>query len=135
MSLRDISCHAIQNGDDDMETEADIKSSLPLTEATFFILMSLAPGPKHGYAIMKAVIQMSEGRISFSTGTLYGALKRLLDQGWIVRNGEGEESGEETSRSRKDYELTSLGRRVMNSEVVRMQELVQLAISSQPKEI
>jgi DNA-binding PadR family transcriptional regulator len=134
MSLHDISRYAIQNGDDEMGTEADIKSFLPLTEATFFILMSLSPGPKHGYAIMKAVIQMSEGRISFSTGTLYGALKRLLDQGWIVRNGEGEEGGEETSRSRKDYELTSLGRRIMNSEVDRMSALVQLAISSRLKE-
>lgn len=126
-----------------METKTDIQSSLPLTEATFFILLSLAPGPKHGYAIMKAVNQMSNGRITFSTGTLYGAIKRLLDQGWIVRNGEGEEGREEnvkahsdeTSRSRKEYELTSIGRKVYNAEVSRMQELVQLAISSQPGEI
>jgi DNA-binding PadR family transcriptional regulator len=116
-----------------METDQDIKSFLPLTEATFFILISLFPEPKHGYAIMKEVHQMSYGRITFSTGTLYGALKRLLDQGWIARNGEGEESGEETSRSRKDYELTSLGRRVMNSEVGRMKDLVQLAVSIQPE--
>ena len=117
-----------------METDSDIKSFLPLTEATFFILMSLSPGPKHGYAIMKEVHQVSQKRITFSTGTLYGALKRLLDLGWIIRNGEGEDSGEETSRSRKEYELTSLGRRVMNSEVVRMNDLVQLAVSFQPKE-
>lgn len=126
-----------------METKTDIQSSLPLTEATFFILLSLAPGPKHGYAIMKAVNQMSNGRITFSTGTLYGAIKRLLDQGWIVRNGEGEEGREEnaqihsdeTTRSRKEYELTSIGRKVFNAEVYRMQELVQLAISSQPGEV
>lgn len=126
-----------------METKTDIQACLPLTEATFFILLSLAPGPKHGYAIMKAVNQMSNGRITFSTGTLYGAIKRLLDQGWIIRNEEGEEGREdntharsdESPRSRKEYELTGLGRKVYNAEVSRMQELVQLAISSQPGEV
>lgn len=45
----------------------------------FYILLSLAPGQKHGYAIMKDVEALSDGRLSLSTGTLYGALKRLLD--------------------------------------------------------
>lgn len=112
----------------------DSESFLPLTEATFFILLSLSPGPKHGYAIMKEVNRLSGGRITFSTGTLYGAIKRLLDQGWIVRNGEEEESGDETSRSRKDYMLTPFGRKVLNSDVSRMQSLIQLAVSFQPKE-
>ena len=117
-----------------METKTEIQSFLPLTEATFFILLSLSPGPKHGYAITKAVNQMSGGRIIFSTGTLYGAIKRLLEQGWIIRNGEGEEGTNETTRSRKDYELTSLGKNVLNAEVARMNELVQLAVSIQPGE-
>ncbi|MHB8806672.1 MAG: PadR family transcriptional regulator [Anaerolineaceae bacterium] len=118
-----------------MQSKSDLKSFLPLTEATFFILLSLSSGPKHGYAIMKGVTQISNGRIIFSTGTLYGALKRLLDQGWIVRNGEGEDGGDETSRSRKDYVLTSLGRRILISEVARMKDLVQLSVSIDPKEI
>jgi DNA-binding PadR family transcriptional regulator len=118
-----------------MQTKSDSKSFLPLTEATFFILLSLSSGPKHGYAIMKEVTQVSSGRITFSTGTLYGALKRLLDQGWIVRNGEGEEGGDETSRSRKDYTLTSLGRRILISEIARMKDLVRLSVSIDPKEI
>jgi DNA-binding PadR family transcriptional regulator len=66
---------------------------------------------------------------------LYGALKRLLDQGWIVRNGEDEKGGDETSRSRKNYTLTSLGRRILISEVARMKDLVQLSISIDPKGI
>ena len=57
----------------------------PLTESTYFILLSLSPEPKHGYAIMKEVQELSEGRVVLSTGTLYGALKRLLDEGWIIR--------------------------------------------------
>jgi DNA-binding PadR family transcriptional regulator len=75
---------------------------------------------------------MSRGRITFSTGTLYGALKRLLDQQWIVRNGEGDE--DDNSRSRKDYELTDLGREVLNAEVTRMKDVVQLALSMNPEE-
>ena len=118
-----------------MEPESDSNSFLPLTEATFFILLSLSAGPKHGYAIMKATDQMSSGRIMFSTGTLYGAIKRLLDQSWIVRNGETEDGEDEPARSRKDYALTALGRRVLNSEVARMEGLVRLAVSMRPKEI
>ncbi|MCL4562533.1 MAG: helix-turn-helix transcriptional regulator [Chloroflexi bacterium] len=117
-----------------METKLDINSLLPLTEATFFILLSLSPGPKHGYAILKDVHDLSHGRITFSTGTLYGALKRLLDQGWIVRSGESEGEEAETSRSRKEYELTRLGRKILSSETTRMSDLVQLAVSIQPKE-
>jgi len=113
---------------------ADSHSFLPLTEATFFILLSLAPGAKHGYAIMKDVSYMSNGRITFSTGTLYGALKRLLDLGWIERSGEEGSELAETSRSRKEYKLTALGKAVFTSETSRMKELVQLATAANAKE-
>ena len=53
----------------------------PLTEATYFIMLSLSREPRHGYAIMKDVQSLSEDRVILSTGTLYGALKRLLKQG------------------------------------------------------
>ena len=53
----------------------DISANLPLTEATYFILLSLALGPRHGYLIMKDVRSLSRGRVTLSTGTLYGALK------------------------------------------------------------
>jgi DNA-binding PadR family transcriptional regulator len=118
-----------------METVTTEKSYLPLTEATFFILLSLSSGPRHGYAIMKEVHQMSRGRITFSTGTLYGALKRLLEQGWIVRNDIGGEGDDETGRSRKDYELTSFGRTVFTSEVDRMKDLVRLAVTVRLEEV
>ena len=126
--------HIRANGEINMESETDIKSFLPLSEATFFILMSLSPGPKHGYAILKDVQQLSQGRINFSTGTLYGALKRLLDQGWIKRSVDQMENADETGRSRKDYELTSLGKKVLGSEIGRMKDLVNLAVSLYPKE-
>ena len=57
----------------------------PLSEATFLILVSLGSGPKHGYAIMKEVEELSHQRVLLSTGTLYGAIKRLLADGTIQR--------------------------------------------------
>ncbi len=105
----------------------DIQDQLPLTEATFFILISLAPEAKHGYAILKDVEALSAGRIVFGTGTLYGALKRLLDSGWIERVENGKEN--ETGRLRKAYRLTRLGRRILEAETARLKALVRAASS------
>ncbi|MEZ4671820.1 MAG: PadR family transcriptional regulator [Anaerolineae bacterium] len=99
-----------------------IQDHLPLTEATFFILLSLAHNPKHGYAIMKDVEDLSGGRIKFSTGTLYGALGRLLDQRWIEQFEPDEP--QDTGRPRKDYALTDIGRRILSAEVSRLQGLL-----------
>jgi DNA-binding PadR family transcriptional regulator len=101
----------------------DTGTNLPLSEATFLILLSLAQQPKHGYAIMKDVETLSNGRVQLSTGTLYGAIKRLLEQEWIERFDETEVNG----RERKSYRLTDLGRRILKAETVRMQSLVTVA--------
>lgn len=97
----------------------------PLTEATFYILLSLAPAPKHGYAIMKEVKALSNGRIVFSTGTLYGALRRLLEQGWIRRVIDPVPNP--TERERKAYTLTDKGRKVVNIETERLRSLLRTA--------
>ena len=104
-----------------------ITDSLPLTEATFFIMLSLSPHPQHGYAIMKDVESLSEQRIILSTGTLYGALKRMLEQGWIERIDDGHQSDQDQIRPRKSYALTELGRGVLNAEIQRLRSLVALA--------
>jgi len=101
--------------------------NLPLREPTFLILLSLSPGPKHGYAILKEVDSLSEGRVKLSTGTLYGAIERLLDQGWIRRVDDPIPNG--TNRERKAYDLTELGRRVLNAEIARLRKLVSVAAS------
>ena len=103
----------------------ELLSRLPLREPTFFILLSLSPGPKHGYAILKEVENLSEGRVLLSTGTLYGAIKRLLDDGWIRRTDDPLPNG--TDRERKAYALTEQGRRVLNAEVERLRKLVTVA--------
>jgi len=56
---------------------------LPLNEPTFMVLLSLARKPRHGYAILKEIEALSDGRVVLSTGTLYGALQRLTEAGWV----------------------------------------------------
>lgn len=96
--------------------------SLPLTEPVLLILLSLAGQPRHGYSILKDVEQMSDGRVVLSTGTLYGALRRLLEDDWIERIEE-----EDSSRGRQAYRLTARGRKNLQLEVGRMKHLTRLA--------
>ena len=97
----------------------------PLSETTFLILLSLGGGPKHGYAIMKEVEELSQGRVQLSTGTLYGAIKRLLADGWINRLDLPEDSND--GRDRKTYVLTAHGRKVLRAETQRLRTLIELA--------
>ena len=113
-----------------MTQQTEPQSALPLTEAAFFILLSLAPQPKHGYAIMKEVEQLSHGRVTLSTGTLYGAIKRLLEQEWIEPVDEEELPDidpDEPKRGRKAYQLTDWGRRILQAETARMTNLTAVA--------
>jgi DNA-binding PadR family transcriptional regulator len=109
--------------------QAKPSSYLPLTEPTFYILLSLALGKKHGYAILKDVEALSDGKVRLSTSTLYGALGRLLDQGLIERvpNDEGENTGPGPGLPRKAYILSETGRRVLEAETGRLQSLVAVA--------
>jgi DNA-binding PadR family transcriptional regulator len=100
----------------------DIEQNAPLGEATFFILLSLMPAPKHGYSIMKEVESLSKGRLQLSTGTLYGALKRMLEQAWIERYEAADNN--DNGRIRKTYRLTELGQRMLDAEIARMDALV-----------
>lgn len=107
---------------------------IPLREPTFYILLSLAPEEKHGYAILKDVETLSEGRILLSTSTLYEALARLLDQGLIerVKPGAGEDAtgdfnATHPGKPRKAYRMTELGRAVLDAEVRRLRALVNVA--------
>lgn len=98
---------------------------LPLTEPSFYILLSLAPGKKHGYAILKDVKELSQERVNLSTSTLYTAVGRLLDKDLIERFEDEEHNG--PGLPRKSYALTELGRRVLKAEAVRLQGMVREA--------
>ncbi len=96
--------------------------AFPLTEPVLLILLSLAEQPRHGYSILKDVEQMSDGRVVLSTGTLYGALRRLLDDDWIERMEQ-----KDVSRGKQAYRLTQRGRKSLHFEVSRLKQLTKLA--------
>ena len=101
-------------------------SYLPLTESTFYILLSLTHGRKHGYAIKKDVKDLSQERVNLSTSTLYTAVGRLLDQELIER--QSADDGEANpGLPRKSYALTKLGKRVLGAETNRLQGMVKEA--------
>jgi len=110
-----------------MNVQSESNSNLPLSEATFFILLSLAVKPHHGYAIMKDVQSLSGNRITLATGTLYGALKRLLELGWVLRIDSAEFAA--AGRKRIVYRLTEMGRSVLDAEILRLDGLVTAARS------
>lgn len=101
------------------------QTKIPISEATFFILLSLSAGPRHGYAIMKDVATLSSGRVHLSTSTLYGAIKRLQEDGWIQRM--DDEPPDASGRPRKEYSLTQAGRRILEQEAARLESLTRLA--------
>jgi len=93
-----------------------------LSEPVFLVLLSLAQQPRHGYSILKDVESISGGRVLLSTGTLYGALQRLLEDVWIERVAESD-----TPRDRRTYKLSSRGRRNLQMETERMRHLSKVA--------
>jgi DNA-binding PadR family transcriptional regulator len=94
----------------------------PLTEPVLLILMSLANEPRHGYALMKEIEALSQQRVRLSTGTLYGALHRLLKEGLIQRF-----SQDDQSRDKQAYRLTSTGLKALQAEMERMKQLTRAA--------
>jgi len=95
---------------------------MEVSEPVLLILLSLAEQPRHGYAILQDTERMSEGRVRLSTGTLYGALRRLLEDKWIERFKE-----QDSSRGRQAYRLTAEGRRNLQMEVTRLKHLTRVA--------
>jgi DNA-binding PadR family transcriptional regulator len=94
-------------------SQARPSSLLHLAKPTSYILLSLAPGKKHGYAILKDVEALSDGRVRLSTSALYSALNRLLDQGLIERVPNDAEADAEPTLPYKAYVLSEIGWRAL----------------------
>jgi PadR family transcriptional regulator PadR len=101
------------------------QSTQPISEPVFYILLSLAAGRKHGYAILKEVESLSQDALLLSTSTLYGALHRLEARGYIARVPACGEPA--PGLPRKVYALTPQGRDLLHSEARRVQRLADLA--------
>lgn len=100
----------------------DPQELLPLTPAMFYVLVALADGDTHGYQILKDVEQLTNGAVRLSTGTLYGIIKRLLNDGLIREFGRGNED-----ERRRSYELTAFGRDVARAEAARLEQTLAIA--------
>ncbi len=104
----------------------DPNKQLPLTPAVFHILLALADGERHGYAIMREVADSTDQQIQMGPGTLYGTLKRLLTAGLVEESDERPDPALDDER-RRYYRLTALGRRTAAAEAERLNRLVHLA--------
>jgi DNA-binding PadR family transcriptional regulator len=113
-----------------MAARFDPDDHLPLTAAMFEVLLALADGDKHGYAIIKEVRARSDGRVRLSAGTLYGLLKRFIDAGLIAECDERPDPALDDER-RRYYRLTPQGRAVAVAETRRMEAAVLQARSKQ----
>jgi DNA-binding PadR family transcriptional regulator len=104
----------------------ETQDSLPLQPAVFQILVALADQDRHGYAIMQDVAARTAGRMKLSPGTLYGAIKRMLDEGLIVELDERPDPDQDDER-RRYYRLTRFGRDVAQAEADRLATLLRQA--------
>ena len=107
---------------------------LPLPVAQLHILLALATGDKHGYAIMKEIEIFTDGSVTMGPGTLYGAVKQMLKSGLIEESDERPDPEMDDQR-RRYYRLTGLGGRVLDAEVSRMEHLARTARLRQSAEI
>ena len=109
--------------------EKPIESFLPLTPAVFHILVALADGEAHGYAMMQEVARRSGGAVRLGPGTLYGAISRLLEDG-IIEECEERPDPEMDDTRRRYYRLTKFGGKVLAADTERLAELVKAARST-----
>ena len=110
------------------QLSADPERELPLTPVVFNILLALADGEKHGYAIMQEVEEATDGRMLMGPGTLYGSLDRMTKSGYIEETDRREVAASEDKR-RRYYRLSQFGRRVLRAEALRLAQSVRLARS------
>ena len=100
-------------------------SFLPLKPHWFHVLLSLAEQEQHGYGIMQEVLERTDGKVRLWPATLYGTLKRLLDEELIEESDERPAAELDDAR-RRYYRLTRLGRRVLAAESERLEDLVRV---------
>ena len=101
--------------------DTDVRRLLPLPPAVFHILIALGEGEKHGYAVMQEVAERTDGEVRMSPGTLYGSIRKMLDEGLIeesFRRGSGDDE------RRRFYRLTKFGRTVAAAEGERLAALL-----------
>ena len=103
-----------------------VDTYLPLAPAVFHVLLALADGEKHGYAVIKEVRRRTSGAVSLSASTLYGIVKRLVENGLIEESSERPDPALDDER-RRYYGLTNFGRAVAVAESHRLEATLGIA--------
>lgn len=109
-----------------MTTDTDPLSMLPLTVPVYYTLLVLADRELHGYAILAEIESRTGGAVRLRTGTLYTAIKRLLDRGLIAEASERPDPELDDER-RRYYRITAFGLEVLAAEAARLDQMVTLA--------
>jgi DNA-binding PadR family transcriptional regulator len=98
----------------------------PLPPAVFHILLCLAEGERHGYALKREIARRTDGKLTMGAGVLYGSISKMLAQGLIEESNDRPDPHLDDER-RRYYRITSFGRKVAEAEIARMRDLVELA--------
>src|SRR5438105_2901028 len=106
--------------------ERRVEDFLPLKADTFYVLLVLLHGERHGYAIMREALDRSGGRVALQAGALYRMLARMLEDGLVVES-QRRPAAEADDERRRYYRVTALGRRTIAADAERMATLVAAA--------
>jgi len=104
----------------------DLERLLPLPLPVFYMLLELTEGERHGYALKRAILQRTAGKLNLGSGALYGSINRMLEQGLVEESDERPDAHLDDER-RRYYRITTLGRRVAEAEAIRLRNLVRMA--------
>jgi len=106
----------------------DPAALIPLKPSMYRVLLALADGEQHGYAIMQAIAEVTHGRETILPGTLYAALARMVEEG-LVEVREGPDDDVRGGPTRRYYRRTSFGRAVARAESERLRALLDIAVA------
>src|SRR5258707_5458061 len=104
------------------QTRDEIDRLLPLSLPIFHMLLALTEGERHGYALKRAILQRTEGKLNLGSGALYGSINKMLEEALIEESDERPDSHLDDER-RRYYRITALGRRVVEAEAMRLRDL------------
>jgi len=112
-----------------MKLKASDTAFLTLPLPVFHMLLALADGERHGYALKREILQRTGGKLNLASGALYGSINKMLEQGFIEESGDRPDPHLDDER-RRYYRITSLGLRVAQAEAVRLRQLIRIAEDS-----
>jgi DNA-binding PadR family transcriptional regulator len=112
-----------------MKLKASVTAFLPLPLPVFHMLLALADGERHGYALKREILQRTGGKLNLASGALYGSINKMLEQGFIEESGDRPDPHLDDER-RRYYRITKFGTAVAKAEARRLYELVSMARAS-----